>query len=101
MHNELLVIVLFFTIFKVIIMRHGIFFDTLDEVYDYYNNEVLKIVNIKQIIFYSQICRIQPDWIGESIYNGKLIAYYGKPRTKDCWERWKRTELERNDSDEN
>lgn len=71
-------------------IKKGISFDSLDEVYQHYNNNVLKIVNIKQIIFYSDICRIQPDWIGKSIYDGKLIAYYGKERTKECWERWRR-----------
>lgn len=82
-------IALFFTI-EVIEIKQGMIFDSLDEVYQYYNNDVLKIVNIKQIIFYSDIYKIQPDWIGKSIYDGKLIAYYGKERTKECWERWKR-----------
>ena len=78
-------IALFFTI-EVIKIKQGMIFDSLDEVYQYYNNDVLKIVNIKQIIFYSDICKIQPDWIGQSIYDGKLIAYYGKERTKECWD---------------
>ena len=73
-----------------IFIKQGIIFDSLNEVYQHYNNEVFKIVNIKQILFYSDICGILPDWIGKSIYDGKLIAYYGKERTKECWERWKR-----------
>jgi len=62
----------------VIEIKHGIIFDSLDEVYEHYNNDVLKLVNIKQLLFYSDICGIQPDWIGKSVYDGKLIAYYGK-----------------------
>lgn len=73
-----------------IYIRNGVIFDSLDEVYRYYDNNVLKIVNIRQVLFYCHICNVQPDWIGESAYDGKLIAYYGKERTKDCWERWKR-----------
>lgn len=71
-------------------IKEGTCFDSLEEVYEYYNDEVLKIVNIKQLLFYSDVCGVQPDWIGKSIYDGKLIAYYGKNRTKSCWERWKR-----------
>lgn len=71
-------------------VKQGITFDSLDEVYEHYNNDVLKLVNIKQLLFYSDICGIQPDWIGKSVYDGKLIAYYGKERTSECWERWKR-----------
>ena len=32
--------------------------------------------------------------IGKSAFDGKLIAYYGKERTKECWERWKRCDTE-------
>lgn len=70
-------------------MKQGIYFDSLNEVYDYYNNDVLKIVNLKQFLFYADICGVQPDWVGKSIFNGKLIAYYGKERTKECWKKWK------------
>ena len=66
-----------------IYIKQGIIFDSLDEVYQYYNNEVLKIVNIKQLLFYSDICGVQPDWIGKSVYDGILIAYFGKERTKE------------------
>lgn len=85
----MIVISLFFTT-GVIKIKKGIIFNSLDEVYQYYNDKVLKIVNIKQLLFYSDICGVQPDWIGKSVYDGKLIAYYGKERTKECWERWKR-----------
>ena len=87
------VISLFFTI-EVINIKQRTVFDSLNEVYQYYNDEVLKIVNIKQLLFYSDICGVQPDWIGKSVYDGKLIAYYGKERTKECWERWKRYDTE-------
>jgi hypothetical protein len=80
----------YITGFEVNNIRLGNIFDSLDEVYQYYKNDVLKIVNIKQLLFYASICRVQPDWIDKSIYNGRLIAYYGRERTKDCWERWKR-----------
>ena len=75
-------------------IKQGTVFESLNEVYQYYNDEVLKIVNIKQLLFYSDICGVQPDWIGKSAYDGKLIAYYGKERTKECWERWKRYDTE-------
>ena len=78
---------------EVIDIKDGVTFDSLEEVYKYYNDNVLKIVNIKQILFYCHNCNIQPDWIGKSVYDGKMIAYYGKERTKECWERWKRYEI--------
>lgn len=71
-------------------IKQGIVFDSLNEVYQYYDNNVVKILNIKQIIFYGDSMGIQPDWIGKLIYDGKLIAYYGKEKTKEAWERWKR-----------
>ncbi len=83
----------FFTI-EVINIKQGVTFDSLNEVYQYYNDQVLKIVNIKQLLFYADVCGIQPDWIGKSAYDGKLVAYYGKERTKECWERWKRFDTE-------
>ena len=78
---------------EVVNIKQGIIFDSLDEVYQHYNNDVLKILNIKQIIFYGDAMGVQPDWIGKSVYDGKLIAYYGKERTKECWERWKRYDI--------
>lgn len=72
-------------------IRNAVAFDTLNEVYNYYNDNVVKILNIQQIKFYGNICAVQPDWIGESPYDGKLIAYYGRERTKECWEKWLRT----------
>ena len=38
------------------------------------------------------MCGVQPDWLGKSIYDGKLIAYYGKERTKECWDKWRKSE---------
>ena len=64
-------------------------FSSLNDVYEFYKNKVIKIVNIKQILFYADKCNVQPDWIGSSQYNGNLIAYYGEKRTKECWERWR------------
>lgn len=80
--------------YEVINIKKGVIFDSLDEVYQYYDDQVLKIVNIKQLLFYADVCGIQPDWIGKSVYDGKLVAYYGKERTKECWERWKRFDTE-------
>lgn len=62
----------------------------MDEVYEYYDNEVVKIVNLKQFLFYCSVYHIQPDWIDKSVYDDKVVAYYGKARTKECWEAWKR-----------
>ena len=62
----------------------------MDEVYQYYDNEVVKIVNLKQFLFYCSVYHIQPDWIDKSVYDDKVVAYYGKARTKECWEAWKR-----------
>ena len=84
----------YFLRFEVIYIKQGAVFESLNEVYQYYNDDVLKIVNIKQLLFYSDIMGVQPDWIGKSTYDGKLIAYYGKERTKECWERWKRYDTE-------
>ena len=84
----------YFLRFEVIDIKQGTVFESLNEVYQYYDDQVLKIVNIKQLLFYSDICGVQPDWIGKSAYDGKLIAYYGKERTKECWERWKRYDTE-------
>lgn len=77
---------------EVSVMKYGVIFDSLNEVYEYYNGNVVKIVNLAQLLFYSDICGIQPDWLGKSAYDGKLIGYYGKERTSDCWNRWKRYE---------
>lgn len=89
----------FFILKEVFIIKSTIAFDTLNEVYEYYNDNVLKITNLKQIIFYSNIFSVLPDWIGESPYDGKLIAYYGKERTKECWEKWKRTSVSNMEKD--
>ena len=64
------------------------YFKSLEEVYDHYEDNVIKIVNRKQILFYADVCSVQPDWIGQSIYDGRLIAYYGRERTRAAFERW-------------
>lgn len=81
----------FFTIQKEVLkIRESIAFDTLNEVYEYYDNNVVSLVNLKQIGFYG-LNAVQPDWVEPSPYNKKLVAYYGQERTKEVWERWKRT----------
>ena len=72
-------------------IRTGNIFESLDEVYDYYNGDIVKIVNLQQFLFYAGACGIQADWVDRSPYDGKLIAYYGRIRTKDCSEKWKAT----------
>ena len=46
---------------------------------------------LKQVIFYGMNA-VQPDWIDRSPYNNKLVAYYGKERTKEVWNKWLRNE---------
>ena len=70
-------------------IKEGIKFDTLNEVYDYYNDNVIRIVNLKQLLFYCSHA-VQPDWVDKSVYDNKLVAYYGKERTKEVWEKWLR-----------
>ena len=70
-------------------MPDGRPFKRLDDVWDYYNREVIKLVNIEQILYYCSECRCQPDWIDKSVQDGRLIAYYGKCRTYDAWARWR------------
>ena len=84
----------FLRLIEVINIKQGVTFDSFNEAYQCYDDQVLKIVNIKQLLFYADVCGIQPDWIGKSAYDGKLVAYYGKERTKECWERWKRFDTE-------
>lgn len=71
-------------------IKRGVTFDTLNEVYDYYSDNVIRIINIKQLLFYCT-CGVQPDWIDKSPYDNKLVAYYGKERTKEVWDRWLRS----------
>ena len=56
-------------------IRTGNIFESLDEVYDYYNGDIVKIVNLQQFLFYAGACGIQADWVDRSPYDGKLIAY--------------------------
>lgn len=64
-------------------------FNSLEEVYEYYNNRVVKVVNIKQILFYADVCNLQPDWIAKSIFNDRLVAYYGMERSKKAYAYYK------------
>lgn len=63
---------------------------TLSEVYDVFGDDKLvKLVNIAQIKFYASM-GVQPYWIDESPYDGRLIAFYNKEETTEVWEKWKR-----------
>ena len=42
-------------------IRTGNIFESLDEVYDYYNGDIVKIVNLQQFLFYAGACGIQAD----------------------------------------
>ena len=47
-------------------IRTGNIFESLDEVYDYYNGDIVKIVNLQQFLFYAGACGIQADWVDRS-----------------------------------
>lgn len=75
-------------------------FKSLDELYLFAkqnNEQIVKIVNLRQIGFYSTVAKCIPDWIGESVYDKRLVAYYYKPNTTYAWNRWKRTGLYKED----
>jgi len=77
---------LFFTNFNkgMIIIK----FKTFDDVEKVYGKEnLIKLCNLKQILFYSKM-NVQPKWIAEG-YKGKLIGYYFKPETEMAWKYWK------------
>ena len=76
-------------------IKQGVIFENLDEVYDHYNGEVIKIVNIKQFRFYANICGLQPDWTASSPLDGRIVWYFGRSRTTSAWERWRRYEAQR------
>lgn len=62
---------------------------TFEDVKKVYGEEnLIKIVNLKQIVTYTRYC--QPVWISEG-YDGKLLCYYFKPETDLAWEYWKET----------
>ncbi len=61
---------------------------TYKEIKETYGEEnLVKLCNIKQIIIYAKM-ECQPVWIDEG-YEGKLIAYYYKPETKNAWNYWR------------
>lgn len=62
-------------------------FDDVKKVYGEEN--LVKIVNIKQIVTYARM-KCQPVWIDEG-YDGKLIAIYFKPETCIAWKYWKQS----------
>lgn len=51
----------------------------------YGEGNLIKIVNIKQIVMYTHYC--QPVWIDEG-YEGKLVCYYLRNETDEAWRRW-------------
>lgn len=70
-------------------------FKTESELYSYSastNQEVIKIVNIPQIMFYAEL-GVQPDLIMPSVFNGRLVAYYLSKRTGYVWYKWRRSGL--------
>lgn len=68
---------------KIIILKYN----CLEEVKNVYGeNNLVKLVNLKQILVY--IKTIQPVFIDEG-YDHKLICYFVKSETKECWEKWK------------
>lgn len=82
---------------------NNIKFKTLTDVEEVYGKEnLIKLVNLKQILFY---CKngLQPVFIEEG-YKGKLVAWYHKPSTSKLWEYWKENDpkghrLEEHDED--
>lgn len=60
---------------------------TLEDVkYIYGADDLVKIVNIKQILFYTRN-GLQPVFVEEG-YNSKLVAWFCKSDTKDLWGKW-------------
>lgn len=53
----------------------------------YGEENLIKIVNLKQIVFYAKM-KCQPVWIDEGL-DGKLVAFYYAPETKMAWEYWR------------
>lgn len=66
---------------------NNIKFKTFQDVEEVYGKEnLVKIVNLKQILFY---CKngLQPVFIDEG-YQGKLVAWFHKPSTSMVWRYW-------------
>ena len=62
-------------------------FKTFSDVEEVYGKEnLIKIVNLKQILFYIKN-GLQPVFIDEG-YKGKLVAYFHKPSTSMLWRYW-------------
>lgn len=69
-------------------------FKTFADVEEVYGREnLVKIVNLKQILFY---CKngLQPVFIEEG-YQGKLVAWFHKPSTSMVWKYWLETDPKR------
>lgn len=65
-----------------------IIYKTLEDVKQIYKEEdLVKIVNLKQILFYSKN-GIQPVFIDEGFSN-KIVCYYVKDHTHDVFFKWK------------
>jgi hypothetical protein len=65
-------------------------FKTFEDVKQVYGEEnLIKLCNLKQIVFYAKM-NVQPKWVGGG-YSGKLIGYYFKPETEMAWKYWKQS----------
>lgn len=69
-------------------MEKYIKFASLDDVYKYYDNQIVKLLNMEQVKFYIKN-DVRPDYVEVSPYDGSIVFYFGKRNTTDVWERWK------------
>jgi hypothetical protein len=61
---------------------------SFEDVVSVYGEEnLVKIVNLKQIVSYARM-KCQPVWIDEG-YGGKLVAYFYKPESALAWKYWR------------
>lgn len=74
-------------------------FKTKDDVFKVYGEEnLVKIVNIKQIVTYATM-NCQPVWIDEG-EGGRMVAWYFAPETKMAWKYWKETTIRKSNNRE-
>lgn len=63
-------------------------FNSLDAVYEYYDNQIVKILNMEQVKYYIKH-DVRPDYMEVSPYDSSIVFYFGKRNTTDVWEHWK------------
>lgn len=65
-------------------------FENLNEVYECYGEEnVIPVTNIKQIIYYTSVFHLQPEYIDESVRNkGQICCYFHKGKSKKPYMEW-------------